>query len=378
MDTPSMKRGFLPDHDPLERLPSPFTAWEDAAVELPKLLAGDHLREILTSLPPFSVDLLASDREIERAMVLLSYFGHAYVWGQGEPAQRLPAVLAVPWHRVAGLLGRPPVLSYASYALQNWRRIRPDGPIAMGNLALVQNFLGGLDEEWFILIHVDIEARAVPGLAALLPAQEAAERDDLPTVRRCLEEVISSLQGMCATLDRMVERCDPYIYFHRVRPYIHGWLDHPAMPHGLVYEGVIEYGGVPRKFRGETGAQSGIIPALDGALGIEHAVDPLRHYLMDLRQYMPPAHRAFVETVEQGSSIRQFIIRSGSPALREAYNECVRLVQRFRTTHLEYAGRYVHKQSLRSAANPNEIGTGGTPFMIYLRKHKEETAKYLL
>lgn len=373
-----MKRGFLPDHDPLERLPSPFTAWEDAAVELPKLLAGDHLREILTSLPPFSVDLLASDREIERAMVLLSYFGHAYVWGQGEPAQRLPAVLAVPWHRVAGLLGRPPVLSYASYALQNWRRIRPDGPIAMGNLALVQNFLGGLDEEWFILIHVDIEARAVPGLAALLPAQEAAERDDLPTVRRCLEEVISSLQGMCATLDRMVERCDPYIYFHRVRPYIHGWLDHPAMPHGLVYEGVIEYGGVPRKFRGETGAQSGIIPALDGALGIEHAVDPLRHYLMDLRQYMPPAHRAFVETVEQGSSIRQFIIRSGSPALREAYNECVRLVQRFRTTHLEYAGRYVHKQSLRSAANPNEIGTGGTPFMIYLRKHKEETAKYLL
>ena len=31
---------------------------------------------------------------------------------------------------------------------------------------------------------------------------------------------------------RMPERCDPYIYFERVRPYIHGWKDNPALPEG--------------------------------------------------------------------------------------------------------------------------------------------------
>jgi indoleamine 2,3-dioxygenase len=99
---------------------------------------------------------------------------------------------------------------------------------------------------------------------------------------------------------------------------------------------------------------------------------------MELRQYMPPVHRTFVERLEKGPSIRLFVSRHGASSLREAYNECVRLVQRFRTTHLEYAGRYVHRQSLKKAANPTDIGTGGTPFMIYLKKHKEETAKYLL
>ena len=41
-------------------------------------------------------------------------------------------------------------------------------PIELGNIALLQNFLGGMDEEWFILVHVDIEARAGSALAGML------------------------------------------------------------------------------------------------------------------------------------------------------------------------------------------------------------------
>ena len=33
-------------------------------------------------------------------------------------------------------------------------------------------------------------------------------------------------------------KCDPYIYFNRVRPYIHGWKNNPALPQGLIYTGV--------------------------------------------------------------------------------------------------------------------------------------------
>jgi len=43
------------------------------------------------------------------------------------------------------------------------------------------------------------------------------------------------------TLLRMKERCDPYVYYNRVRPYIHGWKNSPTLPNGLAYEGVEFY-----------------------------------------------------------------------------------------------------------------------------------------
>lgn len=372
--------GFLPPADPLLRLPPTFGPWEEAASNLPKILVCRRLPAILADLPPFDADRLHSEPELERAMLILSFLGHAYVWGDREPRSRIPPHLAVPWCRIASRLGRPPVLSYASYALHNWRRIDPQGPVALGNIVLLQNFLGGIDEEWFVLIHVDIEAKAAPAISALRPAQVAAQQGDTRALIRQLEIVAAAQEQMCQVLDRMPEHCDPYIYYHRVRPYIHGWKDNPGLPEGVLYEGVAAYGGQPQKFRGETGAQTGIIPALDGALGIGHREDPLRIYLRELREYMPPAHEAFVAAVEQGPSIRDQVLahHRSHPALREAYNACIRLVERFRNRHHEYAARYIQLQSQKSAMNPTEVGTGGTPFMRYLQKHKQETSDYLI
>ena len=62
---------------------------------------------------------------------------------------------------------------------------------------------------------------------------------------------------------RMPEKCDPYVYYHRVRPFIFGSKDNPDLKSGLVYEG--EFKNKAQFFRGETGAQSSIIPALDAA-----------------------------------------------------------------------------------------------------------------
>jgi hypothetical protein len=41
---------------------------------------------------------------------------------------------------------------------------------------LPQNFLGGVDEEWFRLVHVSIEAAAGPAMARLEALQEAARK----------------------------------------------------------------------------------------------------------------------------------------------------------------------------------------------------------
>ena len=245
---------------------------------------------------------LQTDAERWRAGSLLAYMSSLYVLGLGgPPATRLPAVLAVPFCTVAATLGVPPILSYAFQAMVNWRRIDPAGPVAVGNLVLLQNFLGGMDEEWFVTLHITIEAAAGRALAHLLPAQAAVTRGEDATVAYALHEVAATLQTLHDLLGRMEERCDPYIYYHRVRPFMFGWKDNPSMPDGLIYEGVTAFGGQPQQFRGETGAQSGVIPAIDAALGIAHEVDSMRVDLMELRDYMPPTDQGLCGSFGRGS-----------------------------------------------------------------------------
>jgi indoleamine 2,3-dioxygenase len=366
-------RGFLPLEDPLTHLPKPFADWEDAAHNLPKLFATDQLRRTLIDLPPFPLEEVRNTRELERAMVLLSYLGHAYVWGGARPAAVLPDRLAVPWYQIAERLGRPPVLSYSSYALHNFFRFDPSREVECGNIGLIQNFLGGIDEEWFILIHVDIERKAAPAMALLHHCLDAAEEGQAEQLEALLAEVESSLRSMHTTMLRMPEHCDPYIYYHRVRPYIHGWRNHPDLPEGLVYEGVEAYGGRPQQFRGETGAQSSIIPALDAMLGVAHQEDALSLYLQEMRTYMPPEHRNFIASLERDGSVRAFVERCSRPSLTTVYNACTEGVERFRSLHLEYAAKYIYHQAQTDTKNPHAVGTGGTPFMQYLKKHRDET-----
>jgi hypothetical protein len=99
----SAARGFLPEQDPLVELTgSQFQRWERAAASLPKLLVSDQTRQVIDRLPRFDAALLKTPPELERALMILSYLGHAYVWGGGQPVDRIPEILAVPWHAVAG------------------------------------------------------------------------------------------------------------------------------------------------------------------------------------------------------------------------------------------------------------------------------------
>ena len=233
---------------------------------------------------------------------------------------------------------------------------------------MLQNFLGGIDEEWFILVHVDIEFKALP-MMQQLPAIIA--KKDLAK----LMMVRDTLESICNTLDRMPEHCDPCIYYNRVRPYIHGWKNHPEFPNGLIYEGV--YKNQPQSFRGETGAQSAIIPSMDAFFGITHDNDLLGEYLKEMRLYMPAQHRQFLEWLEKNSNIREQV-KNSTPEMKKIYNECIKLIERFRSTHLHYAASYIQHQAQKTENNPNAVGTGGTPFMEYLRKHREETERFLL
>jgi indoleamine 2,3-dioxygenase len=370
--------GYLPAYEPAQSLSAGNEEWDQYGKDLPKLLMGTNFRARVRALPSFNVAALKGEAEIQRAMLVLSYIGQAYQWSENSPATLMPSNLAKPWFEVGKLVGRPPILSYQSYASDNWRRFDKSGPIECGNIGLLQCFLGGQDEEWFILIHIEIEKKAGKALKAIEDAQAAVVGNDADQVESALTNLRASLAAMYAVLDRMPERCDPYIYFHRVRPYIFGWRNNPSLPDGVIYEGVDEYKGIGQKFRGETGAQSAIIPAMDAVLGIDHERDELREYLMEMRTYMPPRHVAFIEAVEAGPSVRNFVTSAQRSSLTSVFNECVELVANFRAMHLEYAGRYIHAQAQATPGNPSAVGTGGTPFMTYLRKHRDETKKQTL
>jgi indoleamine 2,3-dioxygenase len=374
---------FLPYKDPLKEYKSSSTSLNrlaDIADQLPKLLLTNNVQKIINSLNTndLSVGLLIKNkniRELKLAMVQLSFISHAYIWGAKSPSKILPEAIAKPWTQVANILGRPPILSYASYCLDNWYRLNKKEGISLENIGLLTNFLGGVDEDWFVTIHVCIEDAAREAIAAADSISKLNDKNSVKDFSDQLKLIISSLRKVNSIFSRMPEKCDPYVYYHRVRPFIFGTKDNPDLKEGLTYKN--QFNNKPQFFRGETGAQSSIMPFLDGALGIYHTEDHLRHYLNEMRDYMPPKHRRSIEIVEKRSNAKSCILESKKLTLE--YNKCLEEIRVFRAQHLEFAATYIHKQS--QITNPfgrggsTITGTGGTPFMKYLKKHRDETQK---
>ncbi|MGD8327603.1 MAG: indoleamine 2,3-dioxygenase [Sphingomonadales bacterium] len=370
------ERGFLGSIEADEiSLDSAFAPMLDAAGQLSALITSGRIRHYLRDLPLIETEAFARDgdeHQVRLAMVHYSFLVQAYVWGEEEAPKSLPVQLAKPIYDIAKRLDQAPLLPYSGYVLDNYYRLDKSAPLSLENAAMFQNFLGGADENWFVLVHVAIEARAGSALALIPQIFEAIEQADEGRVERLLGDMHDIWTDINAIFDRMIERCDPYIYYNRVRPYIHGWKNNPALGDGLIYEGVEAYGGKPQAFRGQTGSQSSIVPTMDALYGIRHEDDPLREFLLELHQYRPKTHRRFIEDVGTKSRLRPFIAVSERNSLHEAYKICVEDVARFRTKHLEYAAQYINKQSISGPGNDVDVGTGGTPFMRYLKKHRDE------
>ena len=358
--------GFLPNKIST-LLPNEFDDVEHIAKNLPKILANNQIEdEVLNLETEKDISNLSID-ELERAMLLYSYIGHGYIWGGTSIEKVIPKNISKTWYKISQKLDRPPILSYASYALNNWKLQDVNKPFDLENIRILQNFLGGMDEDWFIMIHIAIEHEAKEILNNLKTYYLDKNED-----QSYLENALVSIKKINQIMNRMPEKCDPFIYYNRVRPYIFGWKNNPATPNGVIYEGVEEYAGKPQLFRGETGAQSSIVPALDALLGVTHSNDPLKEYLDEMRLYMPKEHRNLLNDLDQWSeNNRSKSIKEDSSVLLS--DEIIKEVHTFRNKHLEYARIYIHEQSLSNQNNSNVVGTGGTPFMKYLDKHLQET-----
>jgi len=406
--------GFLPTRDPVgvEALEhTPFSAFVELADFLPSLGFTGQLRHkidtdkdlqarMLKCAEPEVLDALSED-QMERAFAAVTYTMMAY-WRGGtldysmgltanriesakdaaggncaisEDAETLPPCLSRPVLALSKILGRPPMIDYASSVLYNWERIDKDGPISMDNTRCVFRLTGLIDEEWFFKTHVIIEAEATHVVSAILAACRALDDSELLTQLLAMEEALWRVVRACLPI--MYERvedgtpkCSEQIFYQILRP--------------LIKSGPLTFDkgedGEEKVFlSGPSGAMSSLLPCIDAALGIKMTSEKLQQAMSKFKLSMPKRHQEFLSEIGTSMSIRQRILL-GRPAAGEqsehydalvrSFNRVISRVLDFRWQHWQYVKNFVMKPGNISHA----VGTGGTSF-DYLQQHITDTEK---
>ncbi|XP_028623976.1 indoleamine 2,3-dioxygenase 2-like [Grammomys surdaster] len=176
---------------------------------------------------------------------------------------------------------------------------------------------------------------------------------------------------------------DPDIFYAVIRIFLSGWKDNPAMPVGLVYEGVSTE---PLKYSGGSAAQSSVLHAFDEFLGIQHCKESVG-FLHRMRDYMPPSHKAFLEDLHSAPSLRDYITASGPGGCRTAYNQCVEALVELRSYHINMVARYIISTATKARSrmltqvSPHALedrGTGGTAVLSFLKSVRQKTMEAIL
>lgn len=350
-------RGFLPNSDPAVAFKkfSELSPLDELGQRLPSLLMEHDFRDYVKGFKvPRWPDVLLNEENIAELRLYylrLAFVASAYINQQGKKrALQLPRNIAEPLVDACQLLNRPPILSYDAYALYNWFRFDSEKPIALGNIDTIQNFVHLYDEHWFILVHVEIEAIAAKIVQALKRFKVEKDWSNESLINDSLNCIKVALTQQLAVLRRIPEHMSPELYFKCFRPYI-------MFFEKVSYQGVK---GVSVGFRGETGAQSTIMPLLTTLLKIPHKPSVLVDHLIDMRGYMPAAHRSLLVEIDRAPSIKVY-------ADKQVFNEVLELMAKFRECHYGYALEYIHKHV------DDARGTGGTPYMHWLEQLILET-----
>ncbi len=346
--------GFVPPVPLPSRLPDAFARWDALVPDLSALIRSRRLRGVLRGLPVLDIAPLVSEGDRERALLLLTHFANAYVWGGDESDLRLPAAVAVPLCTLATQMGRPPIAHYATTTLTNWRLVDPSQPLSVDNARTIIRFLGGVDEDWFFIASMGVELAGAPLLPVVADAVRHSREGSDAELAASLEAFAAGMGAVHAALERVRLWCDPATYYLRVRPFVSGW----PQP-GVVYEGVSEE---PQRLIGGSAAQSALLQLFDAMLGVHHADHPAGAYLRTVRGFMPPPHRAFVEDTERDTRVRERV-KDGSVALQGAYNDALARIAAFRDAHMRLAHDYIVAPS---ASGRDTLGTGGTALDKFL------------
>ncbi|KAJ4287036.1 hypothetical protein N0V88_007800 [Collariella sp. IMI 366227] len=301
--------GFLPADAPLARLTNPYHApWETLMDSLPELVANRTLRQLVDNLPVLSTDILATEAEWRRACVVLGFLTHAYVWG-GETAAEFfvdpPTPITIP-SSPSPPTSASPVATYACVNLWNFRSASPTANFTdLDALTSLQTFTGTLDESWFYVVSVAMEAQGAYIIPLMLSALEATFSPSTsspstttsttvtatPTIgyhliTTALHSLTTCIHSLGLLLDRMDTHCRPPVFYHAIRPFLAGSknMASAGLPRGVFYdEG--EGKGSWRQLRGGSNGQNGDEGA--GEFRNKHLQMVARYIIVPSRQPNP-------------------------------------------------------------------------------------------
>ncbi|XP_036733376.1 indoleamine 2,3-dioxygenase 2 isoform X1 [Manis pentadactyla] len=393
--------GFLLPN-PLKELPDHYRPWMEIVNELPHLIEIHQLRTQVNKhcgtrpvdlghqslpMPLLNCQFLKGYREQRLAHLVLSFITMGYVWQEGEtqPGEVLPRSLALPFVEVSRQLGLPPILVHSDLVLTNWMTRNPERTLDISNLDTIVSFPGGESLRGFILVTVLVEKAAVPGIKALTQGVNAILQRSQNSLLQALQQLRLSIQDVTRTLGQMHDYVDPDIFYAVIRIFLSGWKDNPALPAGLIYEGV---SGEPLKYSGGSAAQSSVLHAFDAFLGVHHSKGSVE-FLHRMRDYMPPSHKAFIEEIHLAPSLRDHILASGDGQLLAAYNQCLEALAELRSYHLTVVTKYIVTAAAKAKGKrPSHLpgppralegtGTGGTMVLSFLKSVRDKTLEAVL
>lgn len=329
--------------------------------------------------------------------------------------QILPPSISVPLLAASAHLELPPVATYAALNLWNFTSSNADFT-DLDSLRSPHTFTGTESESWFLCVSVAMEAQGAHVIPTMLNAMRAIPGRDYDTIAAALDELSRCIRKVEAVLGRMRERCDPAVFYHRVRPFLAGSRNMAAagLPRGLFYD---EGGGRGswREWRGGSNGQSSLVQFWDVVLGVAHASPQAgpgpgapagKSFHEEAREYMPGGHRRFLEHCTRLGSIRSLALQPTSSAghqrMQEAYAAAAGALAGFRTSHVGIVTTYIiipskkpfpfesnenkavnlatmstrqqsEKKDGDDSADKELTGTGGTALLPFLKQARDET-----
>ena len=263
----------------------------------------------------------------------------------------------------------------------NYKPIFEDEPADnLENLATLNTFTGSLDESWFYLVSVAIEARGAPILSLMLDAMAFARANNSKAVAAALQVFAERLDELGSVLERMYENCDPHVFYHRIRPFLAGSknMADAGLPNGVIYDdgsNSNEY----RQYGGGSNAQSSLIQFFDIVLGVSHrptgsgppsahnansptAPPSQNNFIHEMRSYMPGPHARFLNDVSAAANIRSFVSsRPNDKPLTLAYDACLAMLRALRDKHIRMVSRYIIVKSRESRSHERSLSPTAAP-----------------
>jgi len=224
----SFEKGFMPLNTPLEKLPYPFSKWDEVAKKMPFHYKNQSLRKALQDLPTLDANNeLLPDKFLCRASMLLSMLAHAYVRNERNEDLNIPNSITIPWKVITKRLNRPqPFLSYIDLIIYNWKQKDNNGPYKLENLELLVPTVNNQEENVFYLTQTEIAFRTKGIVNFVVQIQDAIIADKkekvitgLKELKKVVSQVTESIFLKINPNPRSKTYVDPVIWAKTVAPF---------------------------------------------------------------------------------------------------------------------------------------------------------------